>query len=88
MEELHRMYANCFSSIKIQLYVILVRGLVLWCLIYNISVISWQSVLLVEETGVLGENYRSVASHGQTLSHNVVSSIPHNERGSNSHLLL
>jgi hypothetical protein len=29
----------------------------------NISVISWQSVLLVEETGVLGENHRSIASH-------------------------
>ena len=31
----------------------------------NISVISWWSVLLMEETG---ENYRSVASHWQTLS--------------------
>ena len=29
----------------------------------NISVISWQSVLLVEETGVPGENHRPVASH-------------------------
>jgi copper chaperone CopZ len=29
----------------------------------NISVISWQSVLLVEETGVPGENHRHVASH-------------------------
>jgi hypothetical protein len=29
----------------------------------NISVISWLSVLLVEETGVLGENHQSVASH-------------------------
>jgi hypothetical protein len=29
----------------------------------NISVISWQSVLLVVETGVLGENHRPVASH-------------------------
>jgi hypothetical protein len=29
----------------------------------NISVISSQSVLLVEETGVPGENHRSVASH-------------------------
>ena len=28
----------------------------------NISVISWQSVLLVEETGVPGENHRPVAS--------------------------
>ena len=39
----------------------------------NISVISWRSVLLMEETGVLTENHRSVASHWQTLSHNVVS---------------
>ena len=38
----------------------------------NISVISWWSVLLVEETGVSGENYRLVTSHWQTLSHNVV----------------
>jgi vancomycin permeability regulator SanA len=29
----------------------------------NISDISLRSVLLVEETGVLGENHRSVASH-------------------------
>jgi hypothetical protein len=29
----------------------------------NISVISWRSVLLVEETGVPGENHRFVASH-------------------------
>jgi hypothetical protein len=38
----------------------------------NILVISWRSVFLVEEAGVLGENYRSVASHSQTLSQNVV----------------
>jgi hypothetical protein len=29
----------------------------------NISVISWLSVLLVEETGESGENHRPVASH-------------------------
>ena len=40
----------------------------------NISVISWRSILLVEETGVLEENHRPVASHCQSLSHNVVSS--------------
>ena len=40
----------------------------------NISVILWQSVLLVEETGVSGENHWPVASHWQTLSHNVSSS--------------
>ena len=33
----------------------------------NITVISWQSVLLVEDTGVSGENHRPVASHCQTL---------------------
>jgi len=38
----------------------------------NISFISWQSVLMVEETGGSGENHRSVTSHLQTLSHNVV----------------
>ena len=40
----------------------------------NISVILWQSVLLVEETG---ENHWPAASHWQTLSHNVVLSTPH-----------
>ena len=35
----------------------------------NISIISWWSVLLVEETG---ENHRNAASYWQTLSHNVV----------------
>ena len=49
----------------------------------NISVISWRSVLLVE---VPGENHRPVPSHGQTLSHNVVSSTPCHEQGSNSQL--
>jgi hypothetical protein len=49
----------------------------------NISVISWRSVLLVEGTR---ENHQPVASHWQTLSHNVVSSTPHHERGSNSQL--
>jgi hypothetical protein len=29
----------------------------------NISVISWQSVLFVEETAVPGENHQPVASH-------------------------
>ena len=49
----------------------------------NISVISWRLVLLLEETGVPGENHIPVASHWQTLSHNVVSSTPRHERGSN-----
>ena len=35
----------------------------------SISVISWLSVLLVEETEVPGKNHRPAASHCQTLSH-------------------
>ena len=50
----------------------------------SISVISWQAVLLVEETGVPRENHQPVASYLQTLSHNVVSSIPHHEQDSYS----
>ena len=42
----------------------------------NISVIFWRTMLLVEETGVPEGNYRSVASHWQTLSHDAVSSTP------------
>ena len=64
-------------------------GLVFWFMVFNatfnnISVASWRSVLLVEGAGVPGENHRPVASHCQTLSHNVVSSTPRHERGSNS----
>ena len=42
----------------------------------NISVISWISVLLMEETGGPGENHQPAKSHCQTKSHNVVSSTP------------
>jgi len=52
----------------------------------NISVISWKSVWLVEETGVPRENHRPVASRWQTLSHNVVSNTPCHEQYSNSQL--
>jgi len=38
----------------------------------NISVVSWRSALLVEETGEPGENHRPAASHLQMLSHTVV----------------
>jgi hypothetical protein len=52
----------------------------------NISVISWWSLLLVEETRVPGENHRPATSHWQTLSHNVVSSTYRHEWDSNSQL--
>ena len=45
----------------------------------NITVISWRSVSLVEETGVPGKNHQPVACHWQTLSYNVESSTSKEE---------
>ena len=50
----------------------------------NISIISWQSVLLVEETGVPGKNHRRKSM--KTLSHDVISSTPRHEGAWNSQL--
>ena len=49
----------------------------------NISVVSWWSVLLVEETEVPTELPQVT---DKLLSHQVVSSTPHRERDSNSQL--
>ena len=54
------------------------RCLVFNAIFNNILVLSWQTILLLEETG---ENHRPVTSHWQTLSYNVVWSIPRHERG-------
>jgi hypothetical protein len=58
-------------------------GLV-WFMVFNATFnnISWRSVLSVEETGVPGENHRSVARNWRILSHNVASSTPRHKRGS------
>jgi len=48
----------------------------------TILVISWRSVILVEETGVPEDNHRPAASHWQTLSHNVVSSTSQHDSNS------
>ena len=50
----------------------------------NISVISWQPVLLVEEGGEPGENHGTTAGHWRTLSHKVKTCTPRNKRDSNS----
>jgi hypothetical protein len=47
----------------------------------NISITTF-----VAEIGVPREIHRPVASHRQTLSHNVLSSTPRHEWGSNSQL--
>jgi len=62
-------------------FIVLLRGLRVRFMVFNatfnnISVISWRSVLLMEETRVPRENHRPVVSHCQTLSHNVISSTP------------
>jgi hypothetical protein len=47
------------------------RGVIVFNATFNnISVTSWRSILLMEETG---ENHLPFASHWQTLSYNVVS---------------
>ena len=63
-----------------------VRVMVFRVTFINIPAMSWRSVLLVEETGVPGENHRPAASHCHTLSHNVILSIPRHKRDSNSQL--
>jgi len=69
-------FISHFYSINIDEYLLISRVMVLNATFNNISVTRWPSVLLVEETGVTGENHRPSASDWQTLSHNVVSSKP------------
>ena len=54
--------------------------LVFYATFNNISVISWRSVLLVEETALPRESHRHGASQWQTSSQNVVSSTSRHER--------
>jgi hypothetical protein len=49
-------------------FIVDVGGIEGWVMVVNatfnnISVISWRSILLVEETGVPGENHTPAASH-------------------------
>ena len=74
-----------FPVVLFCMVVNMVRVMVFNATFNNISLILWQSVLLVEETRVPGENYWPAISHRQTLSHKVVLSTPHQahwERGS------
>ena len=69
---------NSYCSFNLCILSYKVWFMVFYATFNNISVISWQSVLLVEVTRGPGENHRPVASHWQTLSHN--------EQDSNSQL--
>ena len=60
-------------------YACCIRLVNLWCLTPILTIFPLyrgSQVLLMEETGVPGENQQPAASHWQTLSHNVVSSTP------------
>ena len=53
-----------FIRNRIDIDIVLLETVVVFNATFNnISAISWRSVLLVEETGVPGENHRPVASH-------------------------
>ena len=54
----------------------------------NISVISWRFFLLVEETGMSGENHAQTCRKTliNLITYNVVSSTPRHEVDSNSQL--
>jgi len=69
LDPLYFEHLSCF-------YYLRVRVVVVKATFNTISVISWQSVLLGDETRVPGENHRPVASHYQSLLQNVVSSTP------------
>jgi hypothetical protein len=67
---MHEHYLNSFNFEKkkekagLELQVCLFVCLMVFNATFNnISVISWRSVLLVEETGGPGENHRPAASH-------------------------
>ena len=52
---------HCSTKYRQNGYRVMVRVMVFNATFNNISVISWWSVLLVEETGVPGENHRPAA---------------------------
>ena len=65
----------------------LVGFMVFYATLNNISVISWRSVLLLEETRRHGENHWLAASNWQTLSHNVGHGSRTHNISSDRHLL-
>ena len=70
------------NDLSLQIAIIKSYYNMVWFMVFNaafnnISVISWRSVLLVEETG---ENKQPDANQWRTSSHEVVSSTPRLER--------
>jgi len=71
MDIAYGVIATCHKSHKH--FRVMVSVMVFKATFNNISVISWRSVLLVEESA---EYPRPITSHWQTLTHSVVSSTP------------
>jgi hypothetical protein len=75
-------YSDEFNTVSIIIYLlgggiwIEVMVIVFNTTFHNISVLPWRSALLVEETGIPGENRQPATNRRQTLSHNVVLSTP------------
>ena len=61
-------HTECYSTICNDVLNHSTRVIVFKATSNNISVISWQSVLLVEEIRVPGENHRPVTNHWQIMS--------------------
>ena len=58
-----RYYRNNLHCLRIHITAGFVYLMLFNATFNNISIISWRSVLLMEETGGPGENHRTVASH-------------------------
>ena len=73
---LHKIKLQCqnrLTKLSAEIIILYVCLMVFNATFNNISAILWWSVLLVKETRLQRrENHRPVASHWQTLSHNVV----------------
>ena len=79
----HLELLNCYKFLHSKLRWFRLVGL--WCVTPLSTIFQlYRGVLLVDETGVTGDNHRPVASHSKTVSHNVVKSTPRHERDSNS----
>ena len=80
---------NCASNIVLRLttnHFLIIISYRVRIKVFNAIFQQYVSYVVVEETRVPPENHRPVASHRQTLSHNVVSSTPHHEWDLNSQL--
>jgi hypothetical protein len=64
---------HCLSTTDSWTHILMIRrgNMVLKATSNNISVISWRSFILVEETCVLGKSHWHVACHWQIVSHSM-----------------